>query len=444
MDTEPIPYAMLLLLVPVLVMLNGFFVAAEFAIVKVRISRLDAMIQEGHLRARFARSVVGNLNAYLSACQLGITLTSLALGWVGEPAVSAVLAPLLHRLGASDGAVHTVSLLLGFFLITVLHITVGEQFPKTYAIRKAEPITLWFAGPLMAFFKLMGPLIWMLDGLSNALLRRAGIRPEEERDPVHSEEELRSLMKESRNSGLLDQTEFTMVDNIFDFSETSAREIMIPRTEMVCLYAGLTYQENMAIAIGEMLTRYPVCDPDKDSIIGFVHIKDLLKTDTDRQDIRTLIRPLLSVPESMPISALLRLMQKNRAHLVLLIDEYGGTSGLVTVEDILEEIVGEIQDEFDEERPAIELREGETYSVDGLMLIEEVNEELGLDIRSQDYDTIGGWLYAQVEIPPRRHQSVRLNGYEFVVEDVDHLRISRIMIRPLSAGEYGDEGDMVS
>lgn len=444
MGTDPIPLALLLLLVPVLVILNGFFVAAEFAIIKVRSARLDAMVQEGHLRARFARQVVTNLNAYLSACQLGITLTSLGLGWIGEPAVSAVLKPLLQRLGASDGVVHAVSLLLGFALITVLHMTIGEQFPKTYAIRKAEPVTLWFAGPLIFFFKLAMPLIWILNGLSNALLRKAGIEPENDRDPVHSEEEIRSLMKESRNSGLLDQTEFTMVDNIFDFSETSAREIMIPRTEMVCLYAGLSYQENMAIAIGEMMTRYPVCDPDKDSIIGFVHIKDLLRTDTARQDIRPLIRPLPSVPESMPISSLLRLMQKNRTHLVLLIDEYGGTSGLVTVEDILEEIVGEIQDEFDEERPAIECREGDAYSVDGLLLIEEVNEELGLDIRSEDYATIGGWLYSQVEIPPSKHQSVRLDGYEFVIEDVDHLRISRIMIRPLGMGECGDEGNTVA
>lgn len=443
-DTDPMYVVLLLLVVPVLVMLNGFFVAAEFAIVKVRASRLDTLAAEGHVRARFAKHVVGNLNASLSTCQLGITLTSLGLGWIGEPAVSSLIEPVFRRLGAPEQAVQTVSVLLGFVLITALHITIGEQFPKTYAIRKAEPVTLWSAGPLALFCRMVLPLIWILNGLSDWMLRKAGIEPEADHEPVHSEEEIRFLMKESHNSGMLDKTEFALVDNIFDFSETCAREIMIPRTEMICLYAGLSLRDNMAIALNEMLTRYPVCDPDKDSIIGFVHIKDLLRTETDMQDIRSVIRPLMSVPESMPISSLLRLMQKGRTQIALLIDEYGGTSGLVTVEDILEEIVGEIQDEFDEERPGIESEDETTFSVDGLLLIEEVNEQLGLRIRSEDYDTIGGWLYSQVDIPPERHQSVRVDGVEFVVEEVDHLRISRILIRRTGGGECGGEGETVA
>lgn len=441
MDSDSIPLVMSLLLVLVLILLNAFFVAAEFAIVKIRTGRLDTLIQGGHMRARFAKGIVERLNAYLSACQLGITLTSLGLGWVGEPAVSALIEPWLLQWGASESLVHTVSIVLGFLFITALHITIGEQFPKTYAISKPEAVTLWFAVPLMLFYRVMLPFIWALNGISNWMLRKAGIEPEGERDPAHSEEEIRSLMKESHNNGLLDQTEFAMVDNIFDFSETNAREIMIPRTEMICLYAGLSLKENMAIAMGEMLTRYPVCDPDKDNIIGFVHIKDLLKTEQELHDIRAVLRPLMSVPESMPISSLLRLMQKKRTQIALLIDEYGGTSGLVTVEDILEEIVGEIQDEFDEERPDIESESEDTYSVNGLLLIDEVNEQLGLDIQSEDYDTIGGWLYSQVEIPPRRHQSVRLGAYEFMVDEVDHLRISRIIIRR-AAGE--DEGETVA
>jgi CBS domain containing-hemolysin-like protein len=444
LDTDPISLVLLLLLVLVLVLLNGFFVAAEFAIVKVRIGRLDALVAEGHVRARFAKNVVGSLNAYLSACQLGITLTSLGLGWIGEPAVSALIEPVFSRFGAPEQAVHTISVMLGFVLITALHITIGEQFPKTYAIRKAESVTLWFALPLGLFYRMTFPLIWILNGLSNWLLRKAGIEPEADHEPVHSEEEIRFLMKESHNSGLLDKTEFALVDNIFDFSETCAREIMIPRTEMICLYAGLSFKENMAIAMNEMLTRYPVCDPDKDSIIGFVHIKDLLRTETVMQDIRKVIRPLMSVPESMPISSLLRLMQKGRTQIALLIDEYGGTSGLVTVEDILEEIVGEIQDEFDEERPGIETADESTYSVDGLLLIEEVNEQLGLQIRSEDYDTIGGWLYSQVDIPPRQKQSVQVDGVEFVVDEVDHLRISRILIRRTGGGEGEGKGETVA
>lgn len=432
MGSDAIPVVLMFVLVAVLVLLNGFFVAAEFALVKIRASRLDAMIQEGSVRARIARNVVGNLNAYLSACQLGVTLASLALGWIGEPAVASVLEPVFGRMGVQGAFLHTLAFLLAFTLITGLHITVGEQFPKTYAIRKSEDITLWFAGPLYIFYKGMLPFIWLLNGISNWMLRRTGIEPKSGYETAHSEEEIRVLMKESHNNGLIDKTEFTLVDNIFDFSETNAREIMIPRTEMICLYAGRTFEENMKIAVSEMLTRYPVCDPDKDNIVGFVHIKDLLMREAAPPEFRSLVRPLTTVPESIPISSLLRLMQKKKTQMVLLIDEYGGTSGLVTVEDILEEIVGEIQDEFDEERPSIEREDETTCSVDGLLLIEEVNEHFGLHIRSEDYDTIGGWMYSQVEIPPRRHQQVVYRNYEFIVEEVDHLRISRILVRRLS------------
>ncbi len=434
MSSDPLPLLLNAVLIIVLVLLNGFFVAAEFAMVKVRNSRIDALAQSGNVNARFAQKITGNLNAYLSACQLGITLASLGLGWVGEPAVAAFLEPILKDwLGLTPVVIHTISFFVAFSLITALHITLGEQFPKTYAIRQSENVTLWSALPVIIFYKLMYPFIWMLNGASNWMLKRAGIEPATEHESAHTEEEIRVLVKESHKSGFIDNTELTLFDNIFEFTETNAREIMIPRTEMACLYANLPFEDNMEIALREMRTRYPVCDPDKDNIIGFVHIKDLMKSNGALTELRSIVRPIAKVPDSMPISRLLKLMQWKKVQIALLIDEYGGTSGMVTLEDILEEIVGEIQDEFDpDERARVEKKDEFNYSIDGLMLIDEVNDQFGLEIESEDYDTIGGWMYSQVELPPKHGQSVVYqNEFEFVIEETDDLRIARLTVRKL-------------
>ncbi|MED4603555.1 hemolysin family protein [Paenibacillus validus] len=439
MISDPFPLWLNIGFVLLLVCLNGFFVAAEFAIVKASRSRLEKLTSAGSRSGRCASLVLSNVDAYLSACQLGITLTSLGLGWLGEPVVSKLLAPLLRPFGLPESVVHMAAFVLAFTLITTLHITLGEQFPKTYAIRKSERVTLLSSVPLAAFYKIMYPFIWMLNGLSNALLRLTGIEPTEEHRSAHTEDEIRVLMKESNQKGLIDNTELTLVDNIFEFTETNAREIMIPRTEMICLYAQRSYEDNKMIAISEMHTRYPVCDPDKDAIIGFVHIKDLLKLTDGEGELLTIVRPIMKVAESMQISALLKLMQKRKAQMVLLIDEFGGTSGLVTFEDIIEEIVGEIQDEFDEERPQIERKDERTHSIDGRLLIEEVNGYFGLEIESDDYDTIGGWMYAQVEMPPTKLQQVEWNErFVFTVEEIDHLRISRILVTPSKNAKHSD------
>jgi CBS domain containing-hemolysin-like protein len=433
LDSDPLPLLLKLGLVLLLVLLNGFFVAVEFAMVKARGSRIDTMAEEGRRNAKFARGIMNNLNAYLSACQLGITLTSLLLGYVGEPAFALLLEPVLKPLGLSDGLFHTITFIIAFTLMTIFHITLGEQFPKTYAIRKAESITLLAALPIVLFYKLMYPFIWLLNGISNWMLRRVGIEPENEHDTAHTEDEIRVLMKESHKNGLIDNTELTLVDNIFEFAETTAKEIMIPRTEMECLYANLSFGENLAFAVKDMRTRYPVCDPDKDNIIGFVHIKDLLKPDANLKGIKKIMRPITTVPDSIQISDLLKILQKKRSQMALLIDEYGGTSGLVTLEDIMEEIVGEIQDEFDEERPTIEMKDENTFSIDGLLHIDEVNDYFGLEIASDDYDTIGGWIYSKIEIPPSKNQQVIYNDeFEFMVEETDHLRISRVKVRRIA------------
>jgi CBS domain containing-hemolysin-like protein len=430
LDSDPLPVFVSIAIIILLVLLNAFFVAAEFAIVKVRSGRIDTLIEEGNKRAKFVGNISNNLNAYLSACQLGVTLASLGLGWIGEPAVSSILEPLLTRVGVPLPAIHGISFFVAFTVITAIHITVGEQYPKTYAIRKAESIAMWVALPLIAFYKIMYPFIWCLNGASNWLLRKSGIEPESEYEAVHTEDEIRGLMKESHKSGYINNTELTLVDNVFDFAETNAREIMIPRTEMACLYASQTIEEIKQYIAEDKHTRYPVCDTDKDNIIGFIHIRDLLDTE-NAKSIADIVRPLMTIPESMPISSLLRLLQKRRTEMALLIDEYGGTSGLVTVEDIIEEIVGEIHDEFDLEIPAIVKKDERTHSVDGLLNIDDVNQYFELNIENEDHDSIGGWMYSQVETPPKVNQRVRFMGYDFVVEEVDHLRISRISIRRL-------------
>lgn len=438
MDSDPFPLVADLILILLLVFLNGFFVSAEFAMVKVRGTRIDTLAQGGNRRAQFASHIANHLDAYLSACQLGISLASLGLGWIGEPTIAGLLNPLFQWLHLKENFIHPISFIIGFSIVNLMHIVLGELMPKSVAIRKAEHVTLWTAVPLIAFGRIMKPFIWLLNGTANLLLRPFGIEPATESSTAHTEEEIRILMKESHKSGLIDNTELTLVDNIFDFAETNAREIMIPRTEMSCLYANLSFAENKEIALKEMHTRYPVCEQDKDHIIGFVHIKDLLKvSDSDVSNIRDLMRPITTVPESMPISTLLKLMQKKKTQIAILIDEYGGTSGLVTLEDIMEEIVGEIQDEFDEERPAIERKDENTYSISGMMLIEEVNGFFGLDIPTDDYDTIGGWIYSQIEIPPKKNQVVGLdNGFRFVIEETDNLRISRIAVIPGDETEW--------
>lgn len=438
MGDDPFPLAVDLVLIMLLVFLNGFFVSVEFAMVKVRGTRIDTLVQEGNKRAKLASHLTGHLDAYLSACQLGITLASLGLGWIGEPTIAKALEPVFEGMGLSKSWVHPLSFVIGFSFITVLHIVLGELAPKTLAIRQSETVTLWAAGPLIVFRKIMSPFIWLLNGTANLILKMVGIQPADEISSAHTEEEIRILMKESHKSGLIDNTELTLVDNIFEFAETNAHEIMIPRTEMICLYANQSFEANKEIALKEMHTRYPVCENDKDNIIGFIHIRDLLQVpENSVQDIRQLLRPLTTVPESMPISTLLKLMQKKKSQIAILIDEYGGTSGLVTLEDIMEEIVGEIQDEFDEERPNLEKKDDSTYSINGMMLIEEVNSFFGLDIPTEDYDTIGGWMYSQIEIPPKRYQAVELEeGFRFVVEETDHLRISRIQVIRDEANEW--------
>ncbi|HIU63657.1 MAG TPA: HlyC/CorC family transporter [Candidatus Avacidaminococcus intestinavium] len=413
-----------------LVLLNGFFVAAEFAMVKVRSSRLDTLVHEGNNRAKYAKHMTDNLDAYLSACQLGITLASLGLGWIGEPAIAKVIEPILVDFGFSTAMISTVSFAIAFSIITALHIILGELAPKSLAIQKADSVTMWTAVPLIAFHKLMFPIIWVLNGLANLILRSVGIEIAGEHEVAHTEDEIRILMEESHQQGFIDQTELTYVGNIFDFIDRHVNEVMIPRTDMFCLYEEDDFNTNLAKVLDEQLTRYPVCAPDKDHIIGFVHIKDFLTavaTD-EKRPLRSMVREIIAIPETMPISKLLKLMQKNKAQIALVIDEYGGTAGLVTFEDILEEIVGEIQDEFDEERPPIEVMDTEVYSIDGKVVLDDVNSLLNIAIDTENFDTIGGWMATNVEELPQKGQQVIYDNWVFTIEAADNMRVTRVLV----------------
>lgn len=434
---DPASILLNLFIVIFLVVLNGLFVSAEFAMVKVRSTRIEMLLQEGNTRARFAKKLVDHLDAYLSACQLGITLASLGLGWLGEPAVAAMIEPIMMNWGFPSQVIHTVSFAVAFSIITALHIILGELAPKSLAIQKAVSVILWISVPLIGFYKLMYPFIWVLNTISNWILRGVGIHAANQHESAHTEAEIRILMEESHKQGYINKTELTFVDNIFEFSERDARDIMIPRTDMVCLDVQDTFEENLDKALTEQLTRYPVCNHDKDSIIGFIHIKDVLKAVAKGQspDIREMLREITAIPQSMPISNLLKLLQKNRTQMAIVVDEYGGTAGLVTIEDILEEIVGEIRDEFDEERPLVETREDNAYSIDGRLLINEANEILGLELDSDDFDTIGGWICSKVEMSPQVGQKIDYENCEFVIEEVDNVRINRVLMRKMGKNE---------
>ncbi len=430
-----------LFLVLLLVFLNGVFVAAEFSLVKMRQSRLTQLQSEGHRLAGYALKVNQKLDAYLSATQLGITLASLGLGWIGEPAISGYLIePLMHKLGVTDGTlITTVSVVVGFCVITFLHIVLGELAPKSLAIQKTEGVALFLSAPLLLFYKIFLPVIWVLNAAANMLLRAFGIQPASEAEAAHSEEEIRILMNQSAKSGVIDKDEIKLMDNIFDFSDLLAREIMLPRTDMDCLYTNLSFKENLKIISETKHSRYPVAVEDKDQIIGFVHITDLLLAEQGEQlDLASVVRPILNVPESMEVSHVLRLMQKKHSQMTLVVDEYGGTAGLLTAEEILEEIVGDLYDEFEDERPSVEMKE-DFISVDGRMLIEDVNDLTGVNIEDDEVDSIGGWLFKELEGSPVKGKKIEFYNLTFEVEEATRLRIMRVKIHRKTEPVIEDE-----
>ncbi|RYL89792.1 HlyC/CorC family transporter [Sporolactobacillus sp. THM7-4] len=414
-----------------LIFLTAFFVAAEFAIVKIRSTRIDELIKQGNKRAQASKKVINDLNAYLSTTQLGISVTALLLGWVGEPAVSRLFHPLFDWIGLSGAIATTLSTLIGFFIVTMLSVVLGELAPKGIAIQKTEQITLAIAYPLIWFHRLLFPFVWLLNMLSSGVIRLFGLKPDANHDRALTEGELRLTLSDSFKSGEITQGELRYMTRIFDFDERTAREIMVPRTEIVCVYKEDPFEETLKILHNEKYTRFPVVEEDKDHVVGMINIKDVF-TDILYKEVHSLddyVRPILSVLETTPIRTLLEKMQKESIHMAVLTDEYGGTSGLVTVEDILEEIVGEIRDEFDVgEEPLIKRIDPEQAVVDGKLLISHVNQLFQIDIEEEGLDTIGGWILAE-DPNVKKGSTIRYAGVTFEVADRDAHHIKKIIIR---------------
>jgi CBS domain containing-hemolysin-like protein len=414
-----------------LVALNGFFVAAEFSLVKVRKTRLAVLSEKGSKSASVALSVTSRLDAYLSACQLGITLASLGLGWLGEPAIATLLEPIFAGIaGWSPIYTHTIAIVTAFIIITFLHIVLGELVPKSLAIQRAEVTALWTAGFLNSFYKIFFPVIWALNWLANAILKLWGIHPANEADLAHSEEEIRMLVNASERHGYLDKMEGMLLDNVFEFFDRVAGEVMVPRQDMVCLYLEDSLDEIFETVQEYGHTRYPLCDDDKDNVIGMVHLRNLIRVRENREtlDINRLKRDILVVPVNMPISFLVQKMRSQRTHMAIVADEFGGTAGLVTIEDLIEELIGEIYDEFDREQPHIAKVSETDYEVNGRVLLEDVAELLALKLDGEGIATIGGYIFTRLGRKPKKGDELEFDGYVFQVLEVAGFRIMKVRL----------------
>ena len=419
----------------VLLALTGFFVATEFAIVKVRQSRIDQIVAEGRKGSLAAKHVTTHLDEYLSACQLGITVTALGIGMVGESTFEFILHPLFETIGIGVDYIHYFTIGGAFAIATFLHVVVGELAPKTVAIQKAEAVTLVFAKPIMIFYKILYPFIWFLNGSARLLVGLFGMKPASEHELSHTEEELRLLLAESYKSGEINQNDLKYLNNVFEFDDRVAREIMVPRTKIIGFEKKATFNEVLTIISEERYTRYPVYEEDRDNIIGFINIKDFLTQGINNRitaesfDIEKFVIPVINTMESIPINDLLLKMQKERTHIAILLDEYGGTSGLVTVEDILEEIVGEIRDEFDDDEIAdIRKLKDDHYIIHTNVLLDDVAKLLRIDIENPDVDTIGGWYYTQ-DIDLTEENYIEHDSYVFSIYEKEDNQLSFIEVK---------------
>ncbi|MFD2679239.1 hemolysin family protein [Bacillus seohaeanensis] len=422
-----------LVLVVILIALTAFFVASEFAIVKARKSRIDQLVEEGNQNALAAKKVITNLDEYLSACQLGITVTALGLGWIGEPAIAGLLQPVFSRFDVAVSLSHAISIGVAFTVITFLHVVIGELAPKTLAIHKTEAITLLFSKPLILFYRVLYPFIWVLNSSARFATRLFGLKAVSEHEIAHTEEELRIILSDSYKSGEINQSEFKYVNKIFEFDNRIAKEIMVPRTEIVSLAMDDKLDSLLTIVKEEKFTRYPIIDGDKDHIIGFINIKEvftnLLQDNTKKKTLSEYMRPIIRVIETMPIDELLAKMQRERIHIAVLMDEYGGTSGLVTVEDIIEEIVGEIRDEFDfDEMPLIRKLHDHHYLLDGKVLVTELSDLLGITMEDEDIDTIGGWVLTH-NYEAKQGDIILFGEYEFKIKQLEDHQVKLVEVR---------------
>jgi len=426
-----------ILSIGLLVLANGFFVAAEFSLVSVRRTRIAELVARGDAGAEAVQKAIDNPDRVIAATQLGITLASLALGWVGEPALSHLITPLVALFpGAIQSEVsHSISAAIAFTLITFLHVVVGELAPKSIALQDPERTSLVVAKPTLWTERIFKPAIWVLNGTGNALLRLFGVEPASGHELVHSVEELKMLVTASAESGVVQAEESEMLHAIFDFGEMVARQVMVPRTEVIAVEADTPLLDIINLVSQSTYTKFPVYEDSLDQIVGVVHVKDMLNVmqspDCQRCVARDLVREALYVPETLHVSTLLRYFRDDRQHIAIVLDEYGGTAGLVTLEDLLEEIVGEVSDPFDESTPEIQFLADGSALIDGLTLLEDVNAHLDLALEEPDYDTIAGYVLGKLGRIPRPNDIIEGDGVRIRVNEMDGLRIARVALTRL-------------
>jgi CBS domain containing-hemolysin-like protein len=408
-----------ILITTILVFLNGFFVAAEFAIVKVRQSQIELKANSGNSIAKVAMGILNNMDGYLSACQLGITLASLALGWIGEPVVANMVRGITAYFGMDidEQNLHHVSIVIAFGLITVLHIVLGEQVPKTAAIKSPMNFTMYIALPLRAFYILFSPFIWALNGMSVGVLNLLGLKGNDHSE-IHTEEEIRMLLTESEEGGAIKQSEHELIQNVFEFDDRVVRQILIPRTKISAIDVESSKEEVIQKVIDEGYSRMPVYQDSLDNIIGLIYSKDLIKALHEKsfKGVNELLRPAYYIPYNKRINELLKEFQTQHIQMAVVTNESGGTAGIVTMEDIIEELVGEIQDEYDDEKPLVEKKSETEFIVNASASVGDVNDVLPIALpESPNYDTVSGLLnYIYDRIPAVNEKRV-FGGYEFTI-----------------------------
>ncbi len=418
-----------------LVFLNGFFVAAEFAIVKVRYSQIELRAKSGNQMAKVAQNILNHLDSYLSATQLGITLASLGLGWIGEPVVSKILIAIFHGTGmdVSDEMAHKIALPVAFASITVLHIVFGELAPKSIAIRKPEETTLFVSLPMRAFFLMFKPLIWVLNSFANRILKMVGIQPADEQE-AHSADELRLLMRQSTASGAIKEDNFQIIQNAFDFSELTAQQVMVPRKNIFALELDTPREKILHAVLENSYSRIPVYEGDIDTLMGIVYAKDIFKANTQGNEwhLKDLMRPVYYVYNSTKLNRVLKEFQSKKIHVGIVIDEYGGTEGLIALEDIIEELVGEIQDEHDDEVAIVTKNEDGTFNVSGIAPLHDVNHFLPFPFpENKQYNTLNGLVLSRLGRIPSSNDLIQISPYEIIVTERRQNILIQLQVRLL-------------
>lgn len=420
-----------IVLVVFFLLMNAFFVVAEFSLVRIRKSQIDIMMEEGVRGAKRAQVISENVNAYLSACQLGITLASLALGWLGEPAVSSVIHEPLASLGLPDAAVSAIAVAIGFIIITALHIVIGELVPKSLAILSTERYALFTATPLYWFYRLTYPIMWLFNTTTNGIMHLTGHDVTNEHQ-AYTEEEIKILLEESSESGELDTEQYEIIDNIFDLDDKDAKAIMTPRTELVAIDIDDDLDTILDIMGKNKYTRYPVFQESKDNIIGFIHIKDAYRLPADATKKDLLIRTINPVPESLAIDKLMQMLQENHTKIAVVVDEHGGTAGIVTMSDIIAQIIGSVEDEYlhDDQDEILKVSEN-VYVVDGSLPVDQFVEFIGYEpVPIYDYETAGGLMLDLLDKIPTEGDSVELHhdkrAITLKIDAMDALRIDKI------------------